>query len=103
MSTDNSSPELPKGEMPEGTPHYGAHIAMDYIRSIDQGQLLIYAESFSSVSMSGNHLASVCSETMSRILGGRPVSDRYLMGLAWVILNMERKNVDFPTYLKGLK
>jgi hypothetical protein len=42
-------------------------------------------ESMSSCAMSGNRSAEVCYGTAKRILDGDKISDRYLLGLAWLI------------------
>lgn len=49
-------------------------------------------ESFASVGMSGNRTAEICGETLRRILHGETVSDRYLLGLAWTLRNMEAEH-----------
>lgn len=37
------------------------------------------------------HIAEVCGETLRRIREGEPVSDRYVLGLAWTVrVTMER-------------
>jgi hypothetical protein len=36
----------------------------------------------------GNRQAQICWGTIQRLKDGRPISDRYLMGLAWTILHM---------------
>jgi hypothetical protein len=48
-----------------------------------------WAESFASTAMSGNRLAELCGETLRRLLAGEPVSDRYLLALAWTLKEME--------------
>lgn len=45
----------------------------------------MWQESFSSCAIDGNRLAEVCSETISRLINNQPVSDRYLLGLAWAM------------------
>lgn len=37
---------------------------------------------------SGNRQAEVCMGTIDRLAAGQPVSDRYLLGLAWTILQV---------------
>lgn len=66
--------------------HPASYRAMKYIKSLlltgDAQRLL---ESFASCSMSDNRLAQVCYGTLKRIINNEPVSDRYLLGLAWII------------------
>ncbi len=68
-----------------GEPHPAAKLALDYIRNLNQQNILIIQESFSSCSLSGNRLAEICSGTLKRLLNNEHVSDRYLLGLAWGI------------------
>jgi hypothetical protein len=48
-------------------------------------ELAMWLEAFSSCAIEGNRLGAVCVETLRRILSGEPVSDRYVLGLAWAI------------------
>jgi len=80
------------GELPPGDPHPAAYRAQEYIAKLDMTKLFLYLESFSSCAISGNNLAEVCAETLHRLMHGEPVSDRYLLGLAWTIRNMEESD-----------
>jgi S-adenosylmethionine:diacylglycerol 3-amino-3-carboxypropyl transferase len=81
-----------KGFLGANEPHPSARDALAWVKSLDPDNLAIYLESFSSVAMTGNNrLAEICSETLRRLLTGQPVSDRYLLGLAWALRNMEEK------------
>ena len=75
------------GTLKTGEYHPAADYAMEYIRSIPLEDLLLMQESFSSCAIEGNRLAEVCAETLNRIMHSKPVSDRYLLGLAWVMRN----------------
>lgn len=46
-------------------------------------------ESFSSCAIDGNRFAEVCGETLRRVMNHEPVSDRYILGLAWAIRGMD--------------
>ena len=46
-------------------------------------------ESFASNAIEGNRLAEAGGETLRRFLAGKPVSDRYALGLIWTIRAME--------------
>jgi hypothetical protein len=70
--------------------HPAALSARDYLISIAD-KLPLYLESFSSCALGGNRLAEICSGTLNRLMTGKPVSDRYLLGLAWTIRKMEEK------------
>ncbi len=78
-----------RGTLESGEPHPSAQNALDYLKNLGVEKLSIYLESFSSCSIEGNRLGEICSETLNRIINGKPVSDRYVMGLAWSIRNME--------------
>lgn len=81
-----------KGTLLEGQPHPAARDAQQWLRKRlgrDPVDTLRLQESFASVGLSGNATSEVCSETLRRILDGEPVSDRYLLGLAWTIRSMD--------------
>jgi hypothetical protein len=69
--------------------HPATNIALDYILTIPYHELKILQESFSSCAIEGNRLAEICAGTLRRLLHGEPVSDRYLMGLAWAITKIK--------------
>jgi len=47
----------------------------------------MHKEALASTALSGNRLAEICMGTIDRLAKGEPVSDRYLLGLAWTILS----------------
>jgi hypothetical protein len=47
---------------------------------------------FSSLALAGNRLAEVCYGTLRRLIGGEPVSDRYVSGFAWEINVIRRES-----------
>ena len=65
--------------------HPAADYAMRWFRNTSITSRMTWAEAFASCAISGNRLAEVCSETMRRLLHGEPVSDRYLLGLCWIL------------------
>lgn len=75
-----------------GEYHPAASSAMAYIKSLSFEDLAIWQESFASNAIAGNRLAEICSETLRRILTNEPVSDRYLLGLAWMIKQGEKND-----------
>jgi hypothetical protein len=77
------------GTLTAGEPHPASYDAYTYLMSIGVNNLYRYRESFASCAIEGNRLAEVCGETLRRIIESEPVSDRYLLGLAWTILRME--------------
>ncbi len=74
-----------RGTLKEGEYHPAARDALAYIQSLSFQQRAMWQESFASVALSGNRLSEICSETLARLMEGKSVSDRYLLGLAWVI------------------
>lgn len=72
-------------ELKFGEVHPSAIGALDYIRSIPTSDILRIREALASCSLSGNRMAEVCGGTLDRLLNGEPVSDRYVLGLAWTI------------------
>ena len=75
------------GTLKEGEPHPAASSALNFVWSLGIKELVKYQEAFSSTAIEGNRLAEICSETLARILEGKKVSDRYLLGLAWILKN----------------
>lgn len=65
--------------------HPAADLALAWIRSLPADELFTWSEAFASTAISGNRLSEVCSETLRRIMDGDPVSDRYVLGLAWAM------------------
>ena len=80
-----------RGELNLGEPHPAARSALEWISSLGS-KLYLYQESFSSCSIEGNRLAEICAETLRRLIAGEPVSDRYLLGLAWTLKGMEEES-----------
>lgn len=81
-------PESP-GTLRGGEPHPAAHSALEYVATLPFEQQMALQESFSSCAIEGNRFAEVCSETLRRVMCREPVSDRYILGLAWAIRGMD--------------
>ncbi len=73
------------GTLKAGEPHPSAFMAKKRIMSLPFVELMLWQESFSSCAIEGDRLGEICGETLHRLLEGLPVSDRYLLGLAWVM------------------
>lgn len=80
---------MTNGTIKEGEYHPAANSAMFYLQSLGTAKLLRYAEAFASTAISGNRLSEICGETLNRLMTMQPVSDRYLLGLAFTIKQME--------------
>ncbi len=72
-------------ELNPNEPHPSARYALKWIQSLPIHELGMWNESFASNAIEGNRMAEICSETLDRLLSGKPVSDRYLLGLAWAM------------------
>lgn len=68
--------------------HPSAHIAMEYVRN---NLSLILQESIASTALSGNRTAEIALGTIKRLENKEPVSDRYLMGLAWFLYSINQE------------
>ena len=76
--------EAPRGEL--GTkPHPAAYDAIAYLNSLGLKRRMVLLESFASCAIEGNKDAEVLADTLDRATSGRPVSDRYILGLAWYV------------------
>ena len=73
----------------EREPHPAAHEAKIYLMGLGLEKLYRYQEAFASCSIEGNRTAEICSGTLRRMLNAETVSDRYVLGLAWTIRDME--------------
>jgi hypothetical protein len=78
-----------RGTLEEKEVHPEAHNALRFVLGLGLQRLAMYQEAFSSCAIEGNRLGEICSETLHRMTVGEPVSDRYILGLAWAIKRME--------------
>jgi hypothetical protein len=63
--------------------------ALKWIRKhFNNDDLMIVREALASCALEGNRLAEVCLGTLNRLLEGKPVGDRYVLGLSWLMINM---------------
>ena len=69
--------------------HGSALCALKYMRSLGRVRLNVYREAFSS-----EHSGTMkrCHEALSKILDEEVVSDREVLGLAWMIMEMEKES-----------
>ncbi|KKN05664.1 hypothetical protein LCGC14_1084970 [marine sediment metagenome] len=74
-----------KGTLIGTEPHPAVDSAADFIVSLSQNELYYWQSIFASCAIEHNRLAEVCYHTIERLLNKDPVSDRYLLGLAWTI------------------
>jgi hypothetical protein len=55
-------------------------------------EYLMHKEALASSALAGNRLAEICLSTMNRLAKSEPVSDRYLLGLAWTIMKLHNND-----------
>ena len=91
---DNTTLELTE-------PHPAARLALDYIRLIPMNDLLLWQESFASNAIEGNRTAEICLGTLRRLIAGDAVSDRYVLGLAWILKDMREGESDNGTSISS--
>lgn len=75
-----------------GEVHPASYEAWDYIKKLDPSRYCIHIEALTSAAMSGNRLAELCMGTIERLKNKEPVSDRYLLGLAWTLKRLEENH-----------
>ena len=68
-----------------GETHPCSHSAMKSVG------FFLTSEAIASTALSGNRLAEICFGTLHRIMKIEPVSDRYLLGLAWFLKELEEQ------------
>lgn len=72
-------------------------IADDAMRWFKQNALTEeYARSKMAILMAaedGNRTAQICAATIERLAKGAPVSDRYLLGLCWFLMELQNKEL----------
>ncbi len=74
-----------------GEIHPAAHSAMAYVKiylSANAENSFLMQEAMASCAIEGNRLAGICGETLRRVMAGEAVSDRYILGLAWYLKEM---------------
>jgi hypothetical protein len=82
---------MDRTELNPGESHPAALSAIIYVlQRIDDPTLL---ESLASCAIESNRLAEVCLGTINRIKNKQPVSDRYLLGLAWFLKSIEKDKI----------
>jgi hypothetical protein len=88
LSAEASAKEeaLAKGEA-----HPAALAALQYLNALGFEEKQDFLFTFSSLALEGNRLAEVCYGTLRRIIDGEPVSDRYVLGLAWEINSIKTR------------
>jgi hypothetical protein len=71
--------------------HPAADSAMAWLKGYmveHRHDYLLAKEALASTALSGDRQAEICMSTIDRLAKGEPVSDRYLLGLAWTIMEL---------------
>lgn len=87
--------EYEAGTLSPSEYHPAADMAMGWLKGYmveHPIEYLVSKEALASNALSGNRLAEVCTGTIQRLAAGEPVSDRYLLGLAWVMMWAHHKD-----------
>lgn len=83
-----------KGTLSESEFHPMAGVALDWFKTIPIEKLMLAREAMASNAIEGNRVAEICGETLDRLFNGQVVSDRYLLGLCWLLRDMsDNKNL----------
>jgi hypothetical protein len=82
-----------RGELAPSEPHPAAYEAKAWLYKQPPEELCKWREAFASCAIEGNRLGDVCAETLNRLLNSQPVSDRYLLGLAWTMRSGNWPNI----------
>ena len=78
--------------------HGAADSAMAFWNNLSLEKKMMWIESFASTALSGNRTSEICMSTIHRLQAGEPVSDRYLLGLMWIIRDGEDNKVENQQY-----
>ena len=84
---------MDRTELKPGEPHPAAQSAIRYVLSKITPMLI---ESLASCAIENNRMAEICLGTINRIKENKPVSDRYVLGLAWFLKEMEELKNEVP-------
>lgn len=75
-------------------PHPAALEALRFVSSQPLSTQTRWLGALASCAVGQNRLAEICHETLRRVMGQEPVSDRYILGLAYTMME-EKKLIDF--------
>jgi hypothetical protein len=76
----------------DGEAHPATVDALRYLNALSFEERQNFLLLFSSLAIEGNRLAEVCYGTLQRLIDGEPLSDRYLLGLAWEINSIKKES-----------
>ena len=80
-------------ELKENEVHPIAYQALAYVKRLGITKLSLYMEAMCSVNIEHrNRETELCIGTLERVLQDRPVGERYILGLAWFLRDLEEKN-----------
>ena len=75
----------------DGEPHPIAYQAQRWVGAYlsDPATLFRVREALASSALANNYCAEIMLTTLDRLLASKPVSDRYLLGLAWFLKGLD--------------
>lgn len=85
---------MTQGTIKEGDYHPSADSALRWLQSFQSTDFKGYCmatEAIASSALAGNRLAEICSGTLERLRKKEPISDRYLLGLAWALRELREQ------------
>jgi len=87
--------KLSEKTLKDNEPHPAVEIARNFIAKemLQFNNYLSAKEAIASCAIENNRLAEICLSTIRRVENGEPVSDRYLMGLAWLFYSLKEKKL----------
>lgn len=87
-----ADPTPTKGTLGETEYHPMADSAMVWFKTIPFEKLMVAREAMASTAIEGNRVGEICGETLDRLLKGEKVSDRYFLGLCWLLRDMQEND-----------
>jgi len=81
-------------ELQFGEPHPASRSAYRWLKGFmisNPDDYVLYRTALETAAEDGTRQAQICMGTIRRLAIGQPVSDRYLLGLAWTILSIHNK------------
>ena len=94
---------MEQGTLKENEYHPSADSAMQYIKQLmvsNPTDWIVIHESIASTALSGNRLSEILLSTIERLNNGLPVSDRYLLGLAWFLATKQDKLTPLQSHVE---
>lgn len=79
-------------ELKQGEPHPSVLLWFNQHVGHDPVEMFKWTELLATVAIEENKLARVCLATLNRLMKGKPVGDRYLLGLCWLLRDLKEND-----------